>query len=162
MSFKRLAWTGAFALATISTLVLAQDSKLIPPPADRDLFVGVWQANGDKSRPKLTKVERSYTRTIRRTGEDIIFSSTGGPSKATIREFRIRCDGAFHPLPAGPVQSCRWIDTNSIEGETQYPGGRKSYWVREVTPDGQTMTITDFKDKARTKVASLITLDRVK
>ena len=64
--------TGANVLAflVLARVALAQDSKTLPPPADRDPFVGVWQANGDKSRPKLNKVERSYVRTIGRIGED--------------------------------------------------------------------------------------------
>jgi hypothetical protein len=130
MSFKRLIWTSALVFLGISRVVLAQDSKSVPPPADHDLFVGVWQANGDKSRPKLNKVERSYTRTIRRTGEEIVFSSAGGASKAKIREYRIRCDGAFYPLPTGPVLSCRWLSSNSIEGETRDPNGRRLFWAR--------------------------------
>ena len=161
MTYKRLVRNSALVLG-ISTVVLAQESNAIPPPADRDPFVGVWQANGDKSRPKLNKVERSYTRTISRIGEDLVFSSAGGASKAKIREYRIRCDGAFYPLPAGPVLSCRWLNSSSVEGETREPNGRKLYWSREVTPDGQMMTITGFKDKARTKVVSIMILDRVK
>jgi hypothetical protein len=122
----------------------------------------MWQANGDKSRPKLSKIERSYTRTIGRVGTELTFSSSGGASKAKIREYRIRCDGVFYPLPTGPVLSCRWLDSNHVEGETRGPNGRKSYWAREVTPDDHTMTITEFKNKARTRVASIMVLDLVK
>ena len=148
-------------LACISIVAIAQDSISLQPSADRDPVVGVWQANGEESRPKLDKVQRSYIRTISRIGADIIFSSAGGASKAKIRDFRLRCDGAFYPLPTGPVLACRWLNSNSVEGETRYPNGKKRYWVREVTSDGRVMTVTSFKDKARSKISSVMILDRV-
>lgn len=156
-----LAGTAVLLFVSISAVVLAKDSKSSPPPPDRDPFVGIWRANGDKSQPKLNKVEGSYTRTVRRIGEDIVFSSAGGAAGAKIREHRFRCDGKFYPLPTGPVMSCRWLNSSSVEGETHLPDGRKDYWVTEVTPDGRMMTITAFKDKARTKIASIMILDRI-
>ena len=157
-----MSWMGVLIFLTLTRVVHSQGSTTLPPPADRDSFVGVWQANADKSQPKLTRVQRTYVRTIERIGKDIKFSSSGGDSKAKIRSFLIRCDGSLYPLPTGPVMSCRWVDSRRVEGETRDPRGRESYWAREVTADGQTMTITEFKDKTRTKVASVMALDRVK
>ena len=51
------------------------------PPADKDPFVGEWQANATKSRPKLSSKEATYRRTFRREGEDLVLKSSGGKQK---------------------------------------------------------------------------------
>lgn len=149
-------------LFVLPVVTLAQDAPRLPPPADQDQFVGTWQANGDKSRPKLNQIERSYSRTIARSGEDLVFSSVGGPSKARIRQFRVRCDGHSYRLPTGPRLSCRYTAADRVEGETLDPNQTWSYWMREVSLDGQQMTITEYKDKARTRIRSVMVLDRVR
>lgn len=132
------------------------------PPPEADPFVGQWRANADKSRPRLTKVERSYERTIRREGDELIFASSGGASTAAVRDFRIRCDGRFYPLPAGPSLSCVYVSTDRVEGETKDALKGSSFWTREVSPDGRELMISEYRDKARKKVRSVIVLDRVK
>jgi len=145
-----------------AAIILGQNASPPPPPPDQDPFVGAWRANEAKSRPKLNRTERSYTRTIERSGDDLVFSSTGGASKALVRQFSIRCDGLRHTLPAGAFLSCTYTAPDRVEGETLGPNRKLSYWARQVSPDGQLMTIFEYKDKARTKINSVMVLDRLK
>jgi hypothetical protein len=110
----------------------------------------------------LSKKEASYERSISREGDDLVFASSGGVSKAATRQFRIRCDGLFHPVPTGPVLSCVYAMPNRVDGETKDPNQSKLFWSREVSSDGQEMTISEYKDKARSKLRSIMVLDRVK
>jgi len=141
---------------------LVQAQQVAIPPPDQDPFVGKWKANARKSRPKLDRKEASYERTIGRDGEDLVFASSGGVSRAAIRQFRIRCDGLFHPLPTGPILSCMYVGANRVEGETKTPVKTDLFWSREVSADGLELTISEYKDRARTKLRSVTVLDRIK
>lgn len=132
------------------------------PPADQDPFVGHWRANAKKSRPKLSQKAGSYLRTIERSGDDVIFASSGGAAGPETREFRVRCDRDFHLLPAGPSLACWYVAPNRVEGETKYPKGEHDYWAREVSTDGQQLTISEYGNKTRSKIRSVEVLDRVK
>ncbi len=144
-------------VASIVALHAQQD----PPTASRDPFVGTWRANVAKSTPRLNKTEASYERVIARQGDELLFSSSGGSSKAKVRDFRLKCDGRFYPLPTGPVLRCAYLSANRVNGETRDPDGRLLYWTREVSDDGQQMIISEFKDDRRTKLRSRLVLDRV-
>jgi hypothetical protein len=148
------------ALAVLETVLRAQQATL--PPPEKDPFVGQWKANATKSRPRLSKKEASYERTISREGDYLVFASSGGVSKAAIRQFKILCDGLFHPLPTGPVLSCGYSAPNRVDGETKDPNHSNLFWTREISPDGQEMTISEYKDKARSKLRLVMVLDRVK
>jgi hypothetical protein len=39
--------------------------------------------------------------------------------------------------------------------------GERHYWTREVSPDGKQMMISEYKDSRRTKVRSVMVLDRI-
>jgi hypothetical protein len=150
-------------LLLAAATALAHGQPWAIPPPDRDPFVGEWKANADASHPRLHKRERPYERTIARDGDDLVFASSGGASKATVRQFRIRCDGIFHPLPSGHVLACRYAPPNRVEGETKdYSTGEDDFWAREVSADGQRMSILGYKDKARTMLRSIEVLDRVR
>src|ERR1039457_532889 len=120
MPCNGLNWTRVVLVALTAAPPARGQQPVIPPP-DEDRFVGRWHANAAKSRPPLDKKEASYERTIQREGDDLIFSSSGGASKAAIRQFRMLCDGRFHPLPTGPILSCRYVSATRVEGETQDP-----------------------------------------
>ena len=64
-------------------------------------------------------------------------------------------------LPVGSLLSCRYIVPTRVEGETRDQTGH-FFWTREVSADGQGMTISEYKDKGRTKVRSVMVLDRVR
>jgi len=160
MSHELLTWGCVALFAAMPPLVCAEQSAI--PPPDQDPFVGQWRANATQSQPKLNKTEASYERTVRRDGDDLIFASSGGASKAAIRDFRIRCDDAFHRLPAGSLVSCRYVEARRVEGETKEPNGEHSFWTREVSANGQEMRIAEYKDRARIKLRSVWVLDRVK
>jgi hypothetical protein len=154
------AWRWQLILLALLPLIRAQQNAI--PPPDKDPFVGEWRANATKSQPNLNKVEASYSRTVRREGGDLIFASSGGASKAVVRDFRIRCDGGFHPLPVGSVVSCLYVAPSRVEGETKDPNGEHSFWAREVSLDGSELRILQYKDKARIKLRSVWVLDRVR
>jgi hypothetical protein len=143
------------------TPAFAQEAAPHSRAPDKDPFVGTWRANRDKSRPKLGKRDASYTRTIARDGEDIVFFSHTGTSGSNENSYRIRCDGLFHPVPFGSL-SCRYDTPNLVEGETRALDERTDYWTREVSVDGQEMKISAYKDAGRTKIKSIHVLDRVK
>jgi hypothetical protein len=145
----------------LALAALAQQPESLPPPPDKDPFVGTWQANRDKSQPKLGKKDASYTRTIAREGEDLLFLSRTATSKSRENSYKIRCDGLFHPVPFGSL-SCKYSAHNLIEGETTSSDGQTGYWSREVSPDGQEMKILSYKNSGRTEVMSIWILDRVK
>ena len=154
------------ALAALASTLLtitpsAQQAASLAPPPDKDPFVGTWQANRDKSRPKLGKKDASYTRTITRDGDDLVFSSRIGTSDPSENNYRIRCDGLFHHVPFGSL-SCRFNAPNVIEGETKSLDTQNDYWSREVSADGQEMKISSYKNSGRTKLKSVRVLDRVK
>ncbi len=100
-------------------------------------------------------------------------SSVRGTSDQGRNNYKIRCDGRSHRVPFGTL-SCKYTAPNIIEGETiQWPqlsegapmrpmSGKPEYWTREVSPDGQEMTIFSYKDAARIKLESIFILDRVK
>jgi hypothetical protein len=149
----------ALASILLSITSSAQQASLAPPP-DKDPFVGTWQPNRDKSRPKLGKRDASYIRTITRDGDDLVFSSRTGTSDPSENNYRIRCDGLFHRVPFGSL-SCRFNAPNVIEGETKSLDAQTDYWSREVSADGQEMKISSYKNSGRTKVKSIWVLDRV-
>jgi len=109
-------------------------------------------------------------RTIARDGDEVVFSSRidrrsvrGG--KVSENHYRIRCDGLPHHVQCGIAfctTSCTYKAENTVEGETASPDGKKSYWTREVSADGQEMRILAYADKAKTKLKSTQVLDRVK
>jgi len=158
-SFMKKTLLTALRSILLMTAASAQEPASVPPPPDKDPFVGTWQANRDKSRPKLGKRDASYRRTIARDGEDLVFSSPIGTSKASENTYRIRCDGGFHRVPFGSL-SCKYQAPNLIEGETIRDS--HDYWTREVSADGQEMKISAYKNSRRTKVKSIWILDRVK
>jgi hypothetical protein len=145
-----------------------QASSSLPEP-DKDPFVGTWQANADKSRPKLNKAQATYVRTMSREGDDLVFASrvkrkhSAGFSE---NHYKIRCDGLPHRVPCGEftcTTSCTYVAANRVEGDTKSPNGQSSsYWAREVSSDGQELRIYGYKDKGRKKLASLEVADRVK
>lgn len=145
-----------------------QASSALPEP-DKDPFVGTWQANADKSRPKLDKTEATYVRTITREGDDLVFASrikrkhSAGFSE---NHYKIRCDGLPHRVPCGEATcttSCIFVAANRVEGDSKSPDGQSSsYWVREVSLDGQELRIYAYKDKDRKKLASVAVEDRAK
>ena len=151
------------ALASILLTITpwAQEAAPLPPPPDKDPFVGTWQSNIDKSRPRLSKRDASYTRTITRDGDDRVFSSRIGISHPSENHYRIRCDGLFHGVPFGSL-SCKFSAANVIEGVTKQLDTQTLYWSEEVSADGREVKITSYKNSGRTKVTSIWVLDRVK
>ena len=154
-------------LFTLTSQSLTQTFSALPEP-DKDPFVGTWQANAKKSRPKLDKINASYVRTMARDGDDLVFSSrikrqhSAGFSE---NHYRIRCDGLSHPVQCGVsscMTSCVYSSANRVEGDTAGPGGKTSYWTREISPDGREMIVSGYPDKARTKPESIEVSDRVK
>jgi len=65
---------------------------------------------------------------IARDGEDVVFSSQIGTSKPSEKNYRIRCDGRFHPVPFGYL-SCKYDAPNLIEGETRGLDKQTDYWT---------------------------------
>jgi hypothetical protein len=57
--------------------------------------------------------------------------------------------------------SCWYTAPNVVFGETTDPGQQVHYWKEEISPDGQQMTLTAYKNEARTKILSTIVLDRI-
>ncbi|MBI3896570.1 MAG: hypothetical protein HY313_11630 [Acidobacteria bacterium] len=141
---------------------LAEETVYLPP-ADKDPFVGTWKTNRDLSRPKLSKREASYIRTMLREGDELLFSSSMENFKTSEHHFRMRCDGQWYNVPT-PDQSmlCLYASSNVVVGASIDPNHKVSYWTREVSADGQQMRITAYKDKARTKIESISVLDRIK
>jgi hypothetical protein len=146
---------------------LTQALSALPEP-DKDPFVGTWQANAKKSRPKLDKINASYVRTMARDGDDLVVSSrikrqnSAGFSE---NHYRIRCDGLPHPVQCGVsscTTTCIYLSANRVEGDTAGPGGKTFYWTREISPDGQEMIVSGYADKDRTKPESIEVSDRVR
>lgn len=151
-------------LAALASILLAigasaQQPASLPPPG-KDPFVGTWQANAEKSRPKLSKKDSAYRRTIARDGEDLLFSSQTKNPKPSENTYRIRCDGQFHQVPFGSL-SCKYDTSNLIEGVTEALDAKIRYWSREVSSDGQEMKISTYEDVARRNLTSVWVLDRV-
>jgi hypothetical protein len=151
----------ALVLILLTITPSAQQAASLPPLPDKDPFVGTWQANKNKSRPKLGKRDASYARTIAREGDDLVFSSRTGTSNPSKNDYRIRCDGSFHSVPFGSL-SCKFNAPNVVEGETKSLDSQTDYWSREVSADGQEMKISSYKNSGRTKLKSIWVLDRVK
>jgi hypothetical protein len=59
------------------------------------------------------------------------------------------------------MSSCTYVSANRVEGDTE-AFGKTVYWAREVSPDGQELTIYGYADKARKKIESVQVNDRVK
>jgi hypothetical protein len=159
---KRLGAIASFIL--FATAASAQVAA--PPLPQNDPFVGTWQINPQKSRPRPDKTDSSYVRTITRDGDELVFSSRTGGSKPKEHNYKIRCDGLFHPVPFGSM-SCRYTTPNAVEGESRPPNSkedasRTAFWRREVTADGQEMKILAYTDSGRTQLESIQVLDRVK
>jgi hypothetical protein len=133
-----------------------------PAQADRDAFVGTWKANRLMSRPKLSKRDALYTRTIGREGDERVFRSITEGEKASARSFRIRCDGQMHYVSELTNRmECAYVAPNLVEGATDL-NGQIAYWTEQLSPDGQQMTVTSYKDKKRTKIKMTLVLDRIK
>lgn len=142
---------------------LSQDLPPLPPLPDKDPFVGTWQANRDKSQPRLGDADASYVRTLAREGDDRVFSS-----RIVIRRkvyehrYRIRCDGAFHPVPSGSV-SCAYRASNLVVGvgSSRERKGKIGYWMEEVSSDSREMRIFEYEDEARTRLKKTWVFDRL-
>lgn len=140
-----------------------------PPSPQSDPFVGTWQINLDKSKPKL-KTSQSAITVIVRENDELVFSA--GEDKTSGGGHRIRCDGRFHSAPSHSTQSCKYNAPNSIDGEwrpaTFFEGkpndgeNGASYWRREVSANGQEMKFLAFRDRQRTNITQIVVLDRVK
>ena len=146
----------------IFSLVLygfSQSSAPFVPPPDKDIFIGTWKANRDQSVPALSDKAATYVREMARDGRDLILSSS--EKKHGRRKFRIRCDGVLHRIPPGSM-SCLYKAPNSMEGETISTGRKPEYWKRELSSDGNVMTITAYRNPERTEIISTWILDRVK
>jgi hypothetical protein len=59
------------------TVAVACFGSAPPPPPDRDPFVGTWQANREKSRPRLDRLDVLDQRTIAREGDDLLGNGAG-------------------------------------------------------------------------------------
>ena len=74
----------------------------------------------------------------------------------------MHCDGKFYATTEGVVMNCIYVKPNVITGESVGNNGSHDYWTREVSPDGQTMTVTSYRDKSRLKIEIVNVFDRVK
>ena len=70
----------------------------------------------------------------------------------------LRCDDRSYPFPTGPVLRCT-LPPSRVDGQTDNPDGERHYWTREVSPDRKQMTISEYKDRRRVKVRSVMLLD---
>jgi hypothetical protein len=143
------------------TSVTAQTLTSLPTP-DNDPFVGSWLVNANKSKPKPE--DASYARTIARDGDELVFTSLSPLLGGAVHQnqYKILCDGQPRRVPCGQgscITSCIYKAENLVEGETKSTDG-KSYWTREVSADHQEMTISGYKDKAKTKLKTTQVLDR--
>ena len=165
-AMRGLAFHFVLLLFAFTSRSMAQAIPSLPEP-DKDPFVGTWQANANKSRPKLDKVNASYVRTLSRDGDELVFSSRMKRAHSTgfsENHYRIRCDGLPHSVQCGEAtckSSCTYVSANRVEGDTE-AFGKMLHWAREVSPDGQELTIYGYADKARKKIESVQVNDRVK
>ena len=159
-------------IAVVCFLVLINPGNIVcaqtlPPPPDKDPFVGTWKANTNKSQPKLNDVAASYVRTIAREGDDLLFSSRFRKTHSnsySANHYRLRCDGLphrVHCFESSCTTSCTYVTVNRVEGKT-VSQHKTSYWAREVSSDGQELTIYGYKDKSRKEIEELEVADRVK
>jgi hypothetical protein len=140
--------------------VYAQVAQSFLPSPDTDPFVGTWRANALMSRPKLSKKDARYTRTIIRDGDERVLRSITEGDTSSARSYRIRCDGQQHNLPElKATMVCSYTSSNVVQGATRQNGGT-GYWAEELSSDGKKMTVITYKDKARTKVKETLVLDR--
>ena len=125
-----------------SVLLAATAVGQIPTvsPPENDAFVGTWQEKRGK--------KSGYVRTVTRDGDELVFSSQGNPSKPKEHNYRIRCDGLFHPVPFGTM-SCSYVSPNVVIGESRNSARPTVYWRREVSADGQKMTIRSYEKADR-------------
>lgn len=150
-----------FVPLVLASLALTQ-ATTPPPAADKDPFVGTWQSNRGKSRPKLNKVDATYIRTISRDGDYVVSSGQYVDSKSRpATHNKIRCDGHPYSVPFGSI-SCRYTAANIIDGETTSLTQETTYWTREVSADGLEMKFYTYKNKNREKIKSIWVLDRVR
>jgi len=163
----RTAIVSFILLSILLSPSFAQPPSSLPEP-DKDLFVGTWKANADRSRPKLDEVEGSYVRTVSREGDDVVFSSRiKKPHSVGFAEnrYKLHCDGSLHRVQCGSAfckKSCLYVTATRVEGETVEPDGTTLYWADEVSSDGQEIRIYSYNDKARKKLKSIEVADRVK
>jgi hypothetical protein len=157
MSWIRLA--AGIVTGLLAAVTLGQ-APTIPAP-DKDPFVGTWKENRDLSNPRPSERAGTYTRVIAREGDEIVLSSTLGPPERRSQQYRMRCDGSLHPAAYG-LLSCSYTAPNTIDGETKLPNGKTKFWRREVSADGQRMTLLTYKESNRSMLTSTTILERVK
>jgi hypothetical protein len=152
----------------VMTLISGLSAQELAPLPDKDPFLGTWRTNPDKCRPKLEREDASYVRTYARDGDDRIFSSRTGTRKIKENHYRFRCDGLPHPITYGNMLSCRYRSGKYrsgvlVEGElVDVNIKRTSYWTQEVSADGRELIVLGYTDEKRTKLTSVVVLDRVK
>jgi hypothetical protein len=143
-----------FLIASVLLISIAVGQIPTTPPPQNDPFVGTWQEKRAK--------KSGYVRTITRDGEELVFSSQGNPSKPKEHNYRIRCDGLFHPVPFGSI-SCKYESPKIVIGESRNTGKPPIYWKREVSTDGQEMIIHGYTDRGReTELGTASVLYRMK
>src|SRR5579862_8339473 len=125
-------------LIALTSQSLAQALPSLPEPA-KDLFVGTWKANADKSRPE----NKGYALvvTYSRDGDTLVESSRRRFLDG-LHEYndRMRCDGKLHQAEYSGAScwvSCKYLATNHIEGtRSESYNNEMTYWTREVSSDG--------------------------
>jgi hypothetical protein len=156
-------------LIALTSQSLAQALPSLPEPA-KDLFVGTWKANADKSRPVHNDYDvqhKSYVVdvvTYSRDGDNLVASYR---KRSHEYHDRMRCDGKLHQTELSEAScwiSCKYLAPNHIEGSYFFSDGTNNinYWTRELSSDGQEMTLWDYKDKARKKLKGFVVRERVK
>jgi hypothetical protein len=148
-------------LLTLVSAAIGQDLAA-PPPPPKNPFVGSWRINQHETYGERHKKNSASDLSIAQDDDDLVLAYTNAASKQPIKTvFTLRCDGRANPAPHGSIV-CHYRTPGLIEGMSTNLGEKSpSYWRREVTADGNRMTFTYYKDRARSKVKSMLALDRV-
>jgi hypothetical protein len=124
-------------------------------------IVGLWRLNHEKSKVpslnsiveenrRITKIGEKFTVNIRR-----VYTKNGSP-KETVYQFV--CDGKHWKWPLGTWLTCVQKGPNVTEGYYTSP---LRFYTREVSHDGQTLTISTFEADKRDKLITLEVFDRL-
>lgn len=116
--------------------------------AAEDPFIGTWKLNPAKSKFDPGPAPKNITPTYEPYGDDglkittVTVSTKGQESK---REYTVKFDGKEYPVPhdAGrDMVSSKRVNPYRHEGVGKLHGQVTGIWSRQISKDGQTLTLT--------------------
>jgi hypothetical protein len=137
-------------LRNLAVVSMAATLWAIPPAAlaDTDAGLGTWKLNTAKSKFKPGPAPKEVNLVFEASGKDGLKSSQDVVSAAgekTTATYTVKYDGKDYPIkgsPSADTTAFKMVDAKTVERVDKKGGKVVTNYVRKVSADGKTMTVT--------------------